>query len=29
MELGLNKLPWYGQVAAFLIVAIAGYLVFP
>ena len=28
MELGLNKLPWYGQVAAFLIVAIAGYLVF-
>lgn len=24
MELGLNKLPWYGQVGAFFVVALAG-----
>lgn len=28
MELGLNKLPWYGQVGAFLVVALAGLGVF-
>ncbi len=28
MELGLNKLPWYGQVGAFLVVALALFLVF-
>ena len=28
MELGLSKLPWYGQIAVFLLVAVAGYLVF-
>ena len=28
MELGLNKLPWYGQVGAFLVVAMALFLVF-
>ena len=28
MELGLNKLPWYGQVGAFLVVAITLFLVF-
>ena len=28
MELGLNKLPWYGQVGAFFLVSVAGYLVF-
>ena len=28
MELGVNKLPWYGQIAAFLVVAVAGFLVF-
>ena len=28
MELGLNKLPWYGQVLAFLLVAIALLVVF-
>ena len=28
MELGLNKLPWYGQVGAFLIVAITLFLAF-
>ena len=28
MELGLNKLPWYGQIAAFLLVAVAGFIVF-
>ena len=28
MEFGLNKLPWYGQVVAFLLVAIAGFIVF-
>ena len=28
MDLGLSKLPWYGQIAAFLVVAVAGFLVF-
>ncbi|MCH2254778.1 MAG: type 4a pilus biogenesis protein PilO, partial [Vicinamibacterales bacterium] len=28
MELGLNKLPWYGQIGAFLLVAIALFVVF-
>ena len=28
MELGLNKLPWYGQVGTFLLVALAGFVVF-
>ena len=28
MELGLNKLPWYGQVGAFFVVAMALFLVF-
>jgi type IV pilus assembly protein PilO len=28
MELGLNKLPWYGQIAVFLLVSLAGWLVF-
>ena len=28
MELGLNKLPWYAQVVAFLLVAIALFVVF-
>ena len=28
MELGFNRLPWYGQIATFLLVAVAGYLVF-
>ena len=28
MELGLNKLPWYGQVGAFLMVVIALFLAF-
>lgn len=28
MELGLNKLPWYGQVGAFSLVSVAGFLVF-
>ena len=28
MELGVSKLPWYGQIAAFLVVAVAGFLVF-
>ena len=28
MELGLNKLPWYGQVGAFFLVAMIGFLVF-
>lgn len=27
MELGLDKLPWYGQIAAFLSVAVIGFLV--
>ena len=28
MEFGLNKLPWYGQVLAFLLVAVGGFVVF-
>lgn len=28
MELGLDKLPWYGQIATFLLVSLAGVLVF-
>ena len=28
MELGLEKLPWYGQIATFLAVAVAGFVVF-
>ncbi len=28
MELGLNKLPWYGQVGAFLVVAVTLFIVF-
>ena len=28
MELGLNKLPWYGQVGVFLVVALGLFLVF-
>ena len=28
MEFGLNKLPWYGQIVAFLLVAIAVFVVF-
>ena len=28
MELGLNKLPWYAQIATFLVVAVAGFVVF-
>lgn len=28
MELGLNKLPWYGQVIAFLVVSVAALAVF-
>ncbi len=28
MELGLNKLPWYAQIATFLLVAVAGFVVF-
>ena len=28
MELGFDKLPWYGQIATFLLLAVAGYLVF-
>ena len=28
MDLGLSKLPWHGQIAAFLVVAVAGFLVF-
>ena len=28
MEFGLNKLPWYGQVVASLLVAIAGFVLF-
>ena len=28
MELGLNKFPWYGQIAVFMVVAVAGFLVF-
>lgn len=28
MELGLNKLPWYGQVGAFFLVSVIGFLVF-
>ena len=28
MELGLDRLPWYGQIATFLLVAVAGFVVF-
>lgn len=28
MELGLDRLPWYGQIATFLLVAVVGFLVF-
>ena len=28
MEIGLSKLPWYGQIASFLLITAAGYLVF-
>ena len=28
MELGLNKLPWYAQIATFFVVAVAGFVVF-
>ena len=28
MELGLNKLPWYGQIGVFLLVAVALFVVF-
>lgn len=28
MELGLNRLPWYGQIATFVLVSLAGLLVF-
>ena len=28
MELGLNRLPWYGQIAVFVVVALAALLVF-
>ncbi len=28
MELGLNKLPWYGQIGAFFLVSVIGVLVF-
>ena len=28
MELGLDRLPWYGQIATFLLVAAAGFVVF-
>ena len=28
MELGLDKLPWYGQITTFLLVAVAGFVVF-
>ena len=28
MELGLDRLPWYGQIATFFLVAVAGFVVF-
>lgn len=28
MELGLDRLPWYGQIATFFLVAVVGFLVF-
>jgi len=28
MKLGLNKLPWYAQITTFLVVAVAGFVVF-
>lgn len=28
MELGFNRIPWYGEIATFLLIAVAGYLVF-
>ncbi len=28
MELGPNKLPWHAQIATFLVVAVAGFVVF-